>query len=127
MVYRTLADLVLVLHLAFIVFVLAGGFLAVRWRPAPRLHLPAVLWGVWIEVSGGLCPLTPLENVLRSRAGTSGYSGGFIEQYLVPAIYPAALSHSLQLFLAGLVVLTNVTVYWVVWRQRTSPRGRLAA
>jgi hypothetical protein len=127
MVYRTLADLVLVLHLAFIVFVLAGGFLAMRWRLAPVLHLPALLWGVWIEVSGGLCPLTPLENVLRRTAGTSGYSGGFIEQYLVPAIYPAALSHSLQLFLAGLVLLTNVAVYWVVWRQRTSARGRMAA
>jgi len=127
MVYRTLADLVLVLHLAFIVFVLAGGLLALRWRLAPLVHLPSLLWGVWIEVSGGLCPLTPLENMLRRTAGASGYSGSFIEQYLVPAIYPAALSHSLQLLLAGLVVLTNVAIYWLVSRQRTSRRGRLAA
>jgi hypothetical protein len=122
MAYRTLADLVLALHLAFIVFVVAGGLLAMRWRLAPLVHLPALLWGVWIEVSGGLCPLTPLENVLRRTAGASGYSGGFIEQYLVPAIYPAALTHSFQLLLAGLVVLTNVCVYWLVWRQRTNTR-----
>ena len=127
MVYRGLADLVLVLHLAFIVFVLAGGLLALRWRPAPLVHLPAALWGVWVEVSGGLCPLTPLENALRRSAGASGYSGGFIEQYLVPAIYPATLSHSLQLLLAGLVVLANAAVYWVVWRRRISDRGRPAA
>ena len=117
MVNRVLADLVLVLHLAFIVFVLVGGLLALRWRLAPVVHLPAALWGVWVEVSGGLCPLTPLENALRRTAGASGYSGGFVEQYLVPAIYPATLSHSLQLLLAGIVVLANAVVYRVVWRR----------
>jgi len=125
--YRVLADLVLVLHLAFILFVLWGGFLTLRWRLAPLVHLPAAVWGVLVEVSGGLCPLTPLENALRRAAGASGYSGGFIEQYLIPAIYPAALSYPLQLLFAGVVVLTNVAVYWVLWRRRRSGRGRLAA
>ena len=116
MLYRALADLVLALHLAFIVFVLAGGLLALRWRWAPLAHLPAALWGVLVEVSGGVCPLTPLENALRRAAGASGYSGGFIEHHLVPVIYPASLSHPIQLLLAGLVVLTNAAVYWIVWR-----------
>ena len=119
MVYRALADLILVLHLAFIVFVLAGGLFALRWHWAPLVHLPAALWGVYIEVSGGACPLTLLENALGHAAGTSGYSGGFVERYLVPAIYPASLSHAIQLLLAGLVVFTNTLVYAVVWRRRS--------
>ena len=127
MIYRSLADLVLVLHLAFIVFVVAGGLLALRWRRAPFVHLPAALWGVFVEVSGGACPLTPLENALRRAAGASGYSGGFIEHYLVPTIYPATLSQPVQLVLAGLVVLTNALVYAIVWRRYRSARGRLAA
>ncbi len=127
MIYRSLADLVLVLHLAFIVFVVAGGLLALRWRRAPFVHLPAALWGVFVEVSGGACPLTPLENALRRAAGASGYSGGFIEHYLVPTIYPATLSQPVQLLLAGLVVLTNALVYSVVWRRYRSARRRLAA
>ena len=122
MIYRSLADLVLVLHLAFIVFVVAGGLLSLRWRRAPFVHLPAALWGVFVEVSGGACPLTPLENALRRAAGASGYSGGFIEHYLVPTIYPATLSQPVQLLLAGLVVLTNALVYSVVWRRYRSAR-----
>ena len=124
--YRVLADLVLGLHLGFILFVLWGGLLTFRWRWAPLVHLPAAGWGVLVEVSGGLCPLTPLENALRSAAGAAGYSGGFIEQYLVPAIYPVALSYPLQILLAGVVVLTNAAVYWVVWRRPRNARDRLA-
>ncbi len=101
MIYRALADLVLVLHLGFIVFVVAGGLLALRWGWAPLVHLPAALWGVFVEVSGRVCPLTPLENALRRAAGASGYSGGFMEHYLVPVVYPSALSHPVQLVLAG--------------------------
>ena len=122
MVYRALADLILVLHLAFIVFVVAGGLLAMRWRWVPLVHLPAVLWGVFIEASDGVCPLTPLENALHRAAGAAGYAGGFIEHYLVPAIYPPALSHPVQLALAGLVVVANVLVYSVVWRRHRSRR-----
>jgi hypothetical protein len=118
MIYRLLADLVLVAHLTFIVFVIAGGLLTLRWAWAPLVHLPAALWGVFIEVSGAVCPLTPLENALRFAAGSRGYSGGFIEHYLVPVVYPADLSHLIQLTLAGLVVLANVLAYLVVCRRR---------
>ena len=120
MIYRALADLILVFHLAFIVFVVAGGLLALRSGWVPLVHLPAALWGVFIEASGGVCPLTPLENALRRAAGASDYAGGFIEHYLVPAIYPPALSPPAQLALAGLVVLANVLVYSVVWRRHRS-------
>ena len=125
MIHRALADLVLLVHLAFIAFVLAGGLLAMRWRLVPILHLPAALWGVFIELSGGTCPLTPIENALRRSAGASGYSEGFVEHYLVPVIYPAALSHPHQLLLAGLVVLANAVVYRMVWRRRRSARRRV--
>ncbi len=124
MVNRALADLVLLLHLAFIVFVVAGGLLALRWRWVPLVHVPAALWGVYIEVSGGVCPLTPLENALRRDAGLSGYAGSFVEHYLVPLIYPDLLSQPLQLVLAGVVVLTNAFVYTAIWRRFR--RGRLA-
>ncbi len=122
MIHRALADLILVLHLAFIVFVVAGGLLALRSGWVPLVHLPAALWGVFIEASGRVCPLTPLENALRRAAGASGYEGGFVEHYLVPAIYPPALSHPIQLALAGLVVLANALVYSVVWRRHRSAR-----
>ena len=128
MVDRALADLVLVLHLAFIVFVVAGGLLALRWRWAALLHIPAAAWGIVIELSGRVCPLTPLENALRRAAGASGYSGGFVEHYLVPVIYPAALSYPVQLWLAALVVIVNALVYSFVWRrQRSGRRVRRAA
>ncbi len=126
MPYRALADFVLVVHFVFIIFVVAGGFLSLRWRWAPLLHLPAVVWGVFVELSGGACPLTPLENALRRAAGVSEYAGGFLEQYLVPIIYPSNLSHSLQVVLAALAVLVNVLVYaFVSWRRRRT-RGTLA-
>ncbi|MHC4934110.1 MAG: DUF2784 domain-containing protein [Planctomycetota bacterium] len=117
MVHRALADLVLVLHLAFIAFVVAGGLLSLRWRWTPLVHLPAVLWGVFVELTGRVCPLTPLENALRRASGASGYSGGFIENYLAPIIYPAVLSRQGAILLAGLLVLVNALVYLVVWRR----------
>jgi hypothetical protein len=117
MLHRALADLVLVSHLAFIVFAVAGGLLALRWRWLPLVHLPAVAWGAYIELSGGICPLTPVENALRRAAGSSGYSGGFIEHYVLPIVYPAELSPSLQVVLASLLVVANVVAYSVVlWR-----------
>lgn len=118
MPYRILADLVLILHFAFIVFVLAGGLFALRWRWAPVVHLPAAFWGAAIAVAGQTCPLTPLENALRRTAGAEGYSGGFIEHYLVAVIYPAGLTYQLQLVVAAVVVLVNVLVYAFVWRRR---------
>jgi len=122
MLYRVLADLVVVLHFAFIILVVAGGFLALRWRWAPILHVPAAFWGVLVEVAGKPCPLTPLENALRRAAGGEGYSGGFIEHYLAPAIYPPALSHEVQFLLAGLVVLANLAAYSFVWRRKRRAR-----
>ena len=114
MLYHALAALVLVAHLAFIVFVVAGGLLALRWHWAPLVHLPAALWGVFIELSGGICPLTPLENYLLRAGGASGYSGGFIEHHLVPIIYPVGLSPSIRVLLAALVVFVNALVYSLI-------------
>ncbi len=122
MIFRALADLVLALHLAFIVFVLLGGLLALRWRWAPLVHLPAALWGVLVQLSGRLCPLTPLENALRGAAGEAGYTGGFIEHYVVPTIYPVALSPRVGLLLASLVVLANALAYSIVWWRYRSVR-----
>ena len=126
MPYHALANFVLVVHFAFIIFVIAGGFLAIRWRWAPFMHLPAVAWGVFVELSGRVCPLTPLENALRRAAGASDYSSGFLEQYLVPVIYPADLSCSLQILLAALTVLANTLVYALVFWRRRRTANRLS-
>ena len=118
MIHRLAADAVLLLHLGFILFVLLGGLLALRWRWAPLLHLPAAAWGVYVELSGGLCPLTPLENRLRIAAGEAGYTGGFIEHYLLTLIYPAGLTPQIQYVLAAVVVGVNGLAYAWVWRRR---------
>lgn len=124
MTHRALADLVLLLHCGFIIFVVAGGLLALRWRWAPLLHLPAVVWGVIVEACGTVCPLTPIENALREAAGSSGYSGGFIDHYLFPVVYPEFLSQPVQFALAGLVVGVNVLVYAAVSRRRRAAGSR---
>lgn len=121
-----LADLVLLLHLLFIVFAIFGALLTLRWRWAPLLHLPALAWGVAIALAGGICPLTPLENALRRSAGEEGYAGGFIEHYLLPIIYPSGLTSKVQVALgAGLLVL-NVVLYVVVLQRLRSRRAALA-
>jgi hypothetical protein len=112
-----LADLVVIAHGLFILFVVAGGLLAWRWPRVAWLHLPAAAWGVLIEWSGWICPLTPLENTLRQAAGQGGYSGGFVERYLLPLIYPMGLTPALQLWLGLAVVLVNVAVYALWWRR----------
>jgi len=116
MAHRILADAVLVLHASFILFVVAGGLL-VRWRRRVAwLHLPAVAWGALIEFRGWICPLTPLEIWARSRAGETGFSGGFIEHYLLAVVYPGALTRELQIALGALVLVVNALVYaWVVY------------
>ncbi len=118
MLYRTLADLVALTHLAFIVFALFGGLLALRWRWVPWAHVPAAAWGAAVEFFGCFCPLTPLENSLRRASGSAAYSGGFIERYLIPIIYPEELTRGLQLLLGCLLVVLNLAVYFVVWRRR---------
>jgi len=112
-----LADAVL-LHLLFIVFAVGGGLLALRWRWMPWLHLPALTWGATVELTGWICPLTPLENALRRAGGAAGYAAGFIERYLLPLIYPGALTRELQFVLGGTLLLINAVVYAVVWRRR---------
>jgi hypothetical protein len=121
--YRLLADAVLVTHAAFVAFVMLGGLLAWRRPRLAWLHLPAVAWGAWIELTGGVCPLTPLENRLRSLAGEQGYPGGFLEHYLLALLYPDGLTHELQLALALLVLAVNAVVYAVAWRRLRRDRA----
>ncbi|UIF86072.1 DUF2784 domain-containing protein [Cupriavidus sp. UYPR2.512] len=117
-----LADLVVIVHGLFILFVVAGGLLVLRWPRVAWLHLPAAVWGVLIEWSGWICPLTPLENTLRQAAGQAGYSGGFVERYLLPLIYPAGLTPAVQLWLGLVVLVVNVAVYALWWRRRRAAR-----
>jgi hypothetical protein len=113
------ADATLVLHLAFIAFALFGSLLAFRWRWIPLLQLPAAAWGIYVEVTGRLCPLTGLENHFRALAGQGGYSGGFVERYLLPVIYPSGLTRDVQFVLAVVVVGVNVAAYGLLaWRRR---------
>jgi Protein of Unknown function (DUF2784) len=118
MAYRVLADLVVGLHALFVVFVVAGGLLALRWPWVVAAHLPAAVWGALIEFRGWICPLTPLEKSLRESAGQAGYQGGFIEHYLLPVLYPAGLTGRVQLVLGSLVIAVNVVIYgMVLWRR----------
>jgi hypothetical protein len=125
MAHRILADLVVGVHVLFVVFVVAGGLLALRWPWVAAAHLPAAVWGTLIEFRGWICPLTPLEQSLRASAGQAGYEGGFIEHYLLPVLYPAGLTQRVQLVLGSLVIAVNVVVYGLLlWRRR---RGRAGA
>jgi hypothetical protein len=119
MAYRILADLVVGVHVLFVVFVVAGGLLALRWPWVAAAHLPAAVWGALIEFRGWICPLTPLEKSLRASAGQAGYTGGFIDHYLLPVLYPAGLTRGVQLVLGSLVIAVNVVVYGLLlWRWR---------
>ena len=117
MFYRWLADAVVVLHGVFVAFVLVGGFLALRWPRLKWVHLPAAVWGVLIEYAGWVCPLTPLENVLRARAGEAGYSGGFVEHYILPALYPGDLTSSVRWVLGSIALMVNLAAYTLMWRR----------
>ncbi|MGD8699270.1 MAG: DUF2784 domain-containing protein, partial [Gemmatimonadales bacterium] len=105
MIYRLLADLVVLVHLAFVVFAVAGAVLVLRWRWVLWLHLPAVVWAALIEFAGWICPLTPLENRLRILSGGAGYRGGFIEHYLLPILYPSGLTRGVQVMLGSFVIV----------------------
>ncbi|MDD5641881.1 MAG: DUF2784 domain-containing protein [Syntrophales bacterium] len=115
--YLALANLVLMLHLAFVLFVVLGGFLVRKWRSLAWLHVPAFLWGALIELAGWICPLTPLENWLREQGGGDIYRTGFIEHYLLPLLYPATLTRSLQIFLGLLVLVVNLGLYGWIFRR----------
>ncbi|WP_059410869.1 DUF2784 domain-containing protein [Cupriavidus basilensis] len=118
-----LAGAVVLAHLAFILFVTFGGVLVLRWPRLAWLHLPAAAWGVAVEWSGWICPLTPLENALRERAGQQAYGGDFVQHYVMPLIYPDGLTRHAQFVLGALVLVLNAAVYAVLWRRR---RGRRA-
>jgi hypothetical protein len=101
-----------------VLFVVLGGLLVLRWPRVAYLHIPAAIWGAAIEFAGWICPLTPLENWLRRQAGSAGYSGSFIEHYILPILYPSTLSRDIQLLLGFLVIAVNFTIYYFVLRTR---------
>lgn len=125
MAWRLLADLLVTLHLAFAAFVVFGGFLAWKWRWAVLAHLPALAWGFWIETSGRICPLTPLENHLRHLAGEAGYRGGFLEHYVLAILYPPELTRPDQRVLAALLVAINLVAYGALLRPHRYLRRRV--
>lgn len=108
------ADLIVLVHAGFVVFVLLGGLLALRWPKVLWFHAPAAIWGVVVEYAGFICPLTPLEIALRERAGEAGYRGGFIEHYVEGLLYPTGLTRELQIALGTVALLVNVVIYWRV-------------
>ena len=119
MLARLAADGLVLVHLAFILFVVFGGFLAWRWRRLVWIHVPCALWGAIVEFAGWICPLTPLENRLRRAAGQSGYEGGFVEHYVMPVLYPDVLTRELQIAIGLFALVTNVAIYaWVLHRRR---------
>lgn len=124
MPYALLADAVVLLHFGFLLFVVLGGLLVLRWRWIAWLHLPAAAWGAWVELYLHYCPLTPLENRLRAEAGLSTYGGGFIDHYIMPVIYPPGLTPGMQFILGGLLVAAYAVIYAVAWRRHTRRRPR---
>jgi hypothetical protein len=122
-VYRVAADLVVVVHLAFVLFAVLGALLTLRWRWVAWIHIPLAAWAAFVEFANWICPLTPLENRLRRLAGESGYGGGFLEHYVVPMIYPSGLTRAVQIILGSLVVALNVVVYaWLFTRRGRGAR-----
>lgn len=119
MIYRIFADIVVIFHLAFIVFAVIGGILILRWKSIVWLHLPATIWAVLILLVGWVCPLTPLENFLRQKGGERGYETSFIDQYIIPVIYPGELSSSVEFLLAMVLALVNCSIYgwFLLWKK----------
>jgi len=120
MLHGIAADVLVILHLAFILFVVLGGLLLFRWPRVAWLHLPAAVWGAVIEFNNWICPLSPLEQELRKRSGADAYSSGFVEHYLLPLIYPDGLTREIQLCLGLFVVALNVAFYGLWLRKRRS-------
>ncbi len=123
MIYQILADFVVFLHLAFIIFAVAGGFLLFRWRRCAWIHLPAVLWAALNAFAGLVCPLTPLENWLREKGGEIGYQSSFIEHYILPVIYPAELTRGFQVVLGFLVSGINIGFYACLLRRSAKKKA----
>jgi uncharacterized membrane protein YhhN len=121
--YGILADLVLGLHFLFVLFVVLGGLLVLRWPRLAYVHIPVAIYGAMIEFVGWVCPLTPLENSLRAKAGQAGYQGSFVEHYILPVLYPSALTREVQLVLGMLVLGINLGIYMLLLRRRRSAAG----
>lgn len=118
MLLRIAADLIVLIHFAFVIFVVAGGLLALKWPKMAYLHIPAAVWGAWIGFANWICPLTPLENHLRRLTGEAGYSGEFIEHYITRILYPAGLTAGMRVILGMAVVAANLLVYRVYFVRR---------
>ncbi|NIP17163.1 MAG: DUF2784 family protein [Xanthomonadales bacterium] len=122
MIQRLAADALLILHLLFVVAVVLGGLPVLRWPRLAWIHLPVVAWGFTVELTGWICPLTPLEQRLRLAAGEGGYQGGFIDHYLVPLLYPEGLTTATRMLYAALVLGINLAIYRHLWRKRVARR-----
>lgn len=123
MIYRVLADAVVLFHFSFVLFVILGGFLLRRWPRLVYLHVPIAVWGVLIEFAGWICPLTPLENHLRRLGGEAGYEGGFIDHYIIPVLYPGGLTRTLQYVLGIFALLINILAYVLYFRRRRAEKS----
>jgi hypothetical protein len=123
MIYRALADIVVLIHGAFVVFVVFGALLVIVWPRVAWLHVPCAVWGVLIEFAGWICPLTPLENALRQRAGEAGYAGGFVEHYVLHALYPNELTRQIQWVLGAFVAIVNTAAYAYILARRRRRRS----
>ena len=124
MTARIAADAVVALHALFVAFVVAGGVLVLWRRGFAWIHLPAAAWGAWVEFTGTICPLTPLENAWRRAAGEAGYPGGFVEHYVVPVLYPEGLTPRTQIAFGIVVVAINVVLYGLAWRRKNRAHAR---
>lgn len=120
--YRWAADAVLIVHFAFVLFVVLGGLLVLRWPRLAWVHVPIAIYGAVIEFAGFVCPLTPLEQSLRHRGGEAGYTGGFVDHYIVAILYPGGLTRSIQLGLGLFVLVFNAVLYGVLLRRRSAWR-----
>ena len=124
MIYSFLADLLVGFHLVFILYVIAGALLIIKWPKTLWLHLPSCFWGINVEFTGWICPLTPWEIQLRRLAGEEGYTGSFIEQYLIPIIYPSGLNREIQMLMGSTVLIVNFSLYTLILikrRKRKTP------
>jgi hypothetical protein len=124
MPYHLLADLVVIIHLTFVLFSVAGALLVIGWRKILYLHLPAAVWAAWIEFSGKICPLTPLEKWLRIKGGDAGYSGDFVGHYILSILYPSGLTREVQFILGGVVVGLNIIIYGYILFPRKGRGGK---
>ena len=126
MAWRLAAEAVVLVHFAFVLFVVLGGLLALRWPRLAWVHLPAAVWGAGISLTGLICPLTPLEKWLREAGGLAAYEGGFIAHYILPVLYPAGLTRGTQVALGVAVTLLNAAIYTALWRRRGVSAGSVA-